>query len=189
MGSLTKRKARQIEKIAFEYYRKLDSAHGVDHAIRTMRIAEYLAREEKADSEMCRLGALLHQFHDTGVVEQLLMTISVDRKLIKELTRIVECSSRSNIDKAVSKEEKIVFDADKLQVLGPFGFCRQFSHLLKSGEKDFKEAVKKTAEIQKAIYKNYLQTQAAKKIIEEPQDLMNEFLRLFKHWDKFSPPT
>ncbi len=60
---LTDKQVRQIEAFAMKKYEALDSTHGPEHAVRTVRLAQYIAREEGGDETICRLGALLHQYH------------------------------------------------------------------------------------------------------------------------------
>lgn len=67
MNKLTKNQIKKIKEFALKYYKTLDETHGLEHAKRTVKLAEYLAKKEGADLQIVRLGALLHQFHKERV--------------------------------------------------------------------------------------------------------------------------
>ncbi|HII29596.1 hypothetical protein COT48_05895 [Candidatus Woesearchaeota archaeon CG08_land_8_20_14_0_20_47_9] len=62
--SLSNEDARKIEQFALKYYRSLDKLHNESHARRTVKLAEFIARNEGGNLQLVKLGALLHQFHD-----------------------------------------------------------------------------------------------------------------------------
>jgi uncharacterized protein len=182
--TLSPKQIELVERFALGYYKKLNYAHNVNHAIRTVKLAEYLAREEGANVQVCRLGALLHQFHDRHAVEVFLARIGIDKDTIAQLLHCVECSTRTNIHKAQTLEAKIVFDADKLQVLGPFGFCRQFGDLMTTKGASFDKAIQETWRIENDVYNDYLQTATARRIIRAPHKQVMQFLKTFREWDR-----
>jgi uncharacterized protein len=180
---LTKKQIKQIKKFALNYYKKLDEMHGIEHAKRTVKLAEYLAKKEGANLEIVRLGALLHQFHNGKIVEKFLRKIKVPEEIKNQLVHCVECSSSTNIHKAKTIEAKVVYDADKLQVIGPFGIIREIACDLKARKMGFVEAIKHTRAISKRLYKT-LQTKNAKKLAEKPHQFMLKFWKIFDRWDK-----
>lgn len=56
--TITDRQMQAIEVFALRKYTELDYAHGKNHADRTVKLAEYIARKEGADVVVCKLGAL-----------------------------------------------------------------------------------------------------------------------------------
>jgi uncharacterized protein len=180
---LTKLQLRQIKKIALDYYKKLNETHGVGHVTRTIKLAEYLAKRESANLQIARLGALLHQFHNGKIVERFLRKIKLDEKLIRQLVHCVECSESTQISKAKTIEAKVVYDADKLQVIGPFGIIREI--VCDSGPRrmSFRKALKHTRAISKQLYKT-LQTKTAKKLAKKPHQFILKFWKIFDKWDK-----
>lgn len=185
MNKLTKTQIKKIKEFALEYYKKIkEPLHGIEHANRTVKLAEYLAKKEKADVQIAKLGALLHQFHDGSVVEKFLRELKVDKEIIKQLVHCVESAGRKNIPKAKTIEAKIVYDADKLQVVGPFGIIREIScDMAPPRNKKFPKAVKHTKMIEKRCFKT-LQTKTAKKLAKQPHQLAIKFWRTFDKWDK-----
>lgn len=171
---LSKKQIKQIKTFALKFYKKQDFVHNVEHGYRTVKLAEFLAKKEKADIQLCRVGALLHQFHDDAkLVEKFLRKINVDKVSIEQILDCVRHSARRTVHKAKSLEARIVFDADKLQVLGPLGIYRQFIYLSKVKKSDLNRAKK----IQEDVYNNYLQTRTAKKLAKEPHKLAMKFFK------------
>jgi len=180
---LTKRQIKQIEKFALDFYKKLDETHGIEHTTRTAKLAEYLAKKEKANLQIVRLGALLHQFHNEKIVERFLRKIKVDEKIMKQLVHCVECSWSTNIYKAKTIEAKVVYDADKLQVIGPFGIIQEIAYDSGPRKIGFREAIKHTQITSERLYKT-LQTKTAKNLAKRPHQFILKFWRIFDKWDK-----
>jgi len=184
MNKLTKNQIKKIEKFALNYYKTLDETHGIEHAKRTIKLAEYLAKKEKANLQIVRLGALLHQFHDGKIVKRFLRKIKVDDKISKKLAEIAECSWAKKLEmKAKSLEAKVVWDADKLQVFGPFGVIREISCNAGPRKKTFREALKHTRWITGKIY-SFLQTKTAKNLAKKSHQFILKFWKIFDKWDK-----
>lgn len=185
MSKLGQSQIKKIKKFAFEHYKKMkEPLHGVEHADRTVRLAEYLAKKENADVQIVKLGALLHQIHDAKIVEKFLKKLKIDKKTIKQLVHCVECAGRENIPKAKTIEAKVVYDADKLQVVGPFGFLREIiCDLTFPRNKKFPIALKHAKTIEEICFKT-LQTKTAKKLAKKPHQFFLKFWKIFNKWDK-----
>jgi HD superfamily phosphodiesterase len=185
MNKLTKTQIKKIKEFARKFYQKLDEMHGVDHANRTVKLAEYLAKKEDANVQIARLGALLHQFHNGKIVDKFLRKLKVDEEIIKQLVHCVECSWHTNISKARTIEAKVVYDADKLQVIGPFGIIREFAlNILGVYKKlKFRDALKQTKTMEGKLFKT-LQTKTAKNLAKKPHQFILKFWKIFNKWDK-----
>ena len=181
---LNKNQIKQIERFAYNYYKKLDQPHGIEHMIRTVRLAAYLSKKERADTQIVKLGAMLHQFHNGKVVERFLKKIKVDKETAEQIIHCVDCSHSSTIHKAKTIEAKIVFDADKLQVVGPFGIIREIScDIVVPRSMNFREALKHTKMIEQKYFET-LQTKTAKKLAKEPHEYTIKFWKILDKWDK-----
>jgi len=184
MSKLTKRQIKKIKGFALKYYKKLDETHGVEHMKRIVKLAEYLAKKERANLQIVRFGALLHQFHNGKIVEKFLKKIKVDNEISKKLAEIAECSWAKKLEiKAKSLEAKIVWDADKLQVLGPFGVIREIACNVGARRKKFRDALKRARWITRNVY-NFLQTKTAKKLAKKPHKFTLKFWKIFDKWNK-----
>lgn len=185
MNKLTKTQIKKIKKFALEYYKKIkEPEHGIEHANKTIKLAEYLAKKENANIQIAKLGALLHQFHKGRVVEKFLKKLKIDKKIIKQLVHCVECSGRENIPEAKTIEAKVVYDADKLQVVGPFGIIREIScDMAPPRNRKFREALKHTKMVEKRCFET-LQTKTAKKLAKQPHQFVLRFWKILDKWDK-----
>ena len=182
--SLTKAQRDEIYRFAYNHYKKLDQTHGIEHLKRTIKLATYLAKREEADLQISKLGAILHQLHDAELVESFLGKIKVDKNLIKQIVHCVYCSDRKNIHEAKTVEAKIVYDADKLQVVGPFGIIREISYCKAPPRKwSFRESLKYTRAAEQKYFKT-LQTKTARKMAKESHEYLSRFWRILDKWDK-----
>lgn len=183
--SITDEQMNRIEAFALRKYRDLDYPHAVNHAYRSMKLAEFLAKQERANILICKVGALLHQYHpeEAQKVEEFLRSIRVDKDLREQIVHCIESVARSTVHLAKTPEAKVVFDADKLQVIGPFGLVREISHRITTKNINFPTAVQETKELQEDVYIR-LQTKTAKELAREPHRLTQRFLKVFEKWDK-----
>lgn len=178
---ITKKQIKQIEKFASKFYKKLDYAHNWSHAKRTVKLAEYIAKKENADVQICKISALLHQFHNKKKVEKFLRKIKLDKNLGRQIVHCVECCSTYNIHKAKTLEAKVVYDSDHLQILGVLGIYRLFS--LVPFEKLSQKTIRDIYNLQKDRVK-YIQTETGKRLTKDLHIGGTTFFREFKKWDK-----
>jgi len=183
MNKLTKKQIKKIKEFALRYYKTLDETHGLEHAKRTVKLAEYLAKKEGAKLQIVRLGALLHQFHNGKIVEKFLRKIKVEEEMKNQLVHCVKCASTMNIHEAKTIEAKVVYDADRLQVIGPFGIIREIGYDIGARKIKFREAIKHTRTISQKFY-NTLQTKTAKKLAKNLHRFSLKFWKIFDKWDK-----
>lgn len=176
---LTKKQIRQIKKFALDYYKKQDKPHNIWHAYKTVELAKYIAKKEEADMQICEMGALLHQFHPENLktVKKFLKKINVDKNMMRHLLHCVECTTRQTIHKAKTLEAKVVFDADKLQAIGPLGLMRELPYLNEANNSDFTKTISKIKEVQRSCYR-LLQTKTAKKMAKKPYDCVAKLLKI-----------
>jgi len=181
---LTRKQMLQIEKFAYKYYKNLDQTHGIEHLKRTVKLAIYLGKKENANIQIVKLGAILHQFHNGNIVKRFLKKIGVDKNLIKQITHCVDCSSMKNIHKAKTIEAKVVYDADKLQVVGPFGIIREICYdMMPPRNMEFRKALEHSRMIEQKCFET-LQTKTARKLAKYPHEYVVKFWKILYKWDK-----
>ncbi len=165
--SLTEEQVTQIEKFALNKYDELDTTHGRRHAERTVRLAEHIAAHEGANVMVCRLGALLHQYHPEGApaVDRFLRSIDVPDELRTAITHCVECVEFETIGRATTLEARVVFDADKLQTIGPFGVVREVAYRVCAVGRDLQTAIDQARELDRRS-RDHLQTRTAHELAE-----------------------
>ena len=172
------------------------SAHNLDHTDRVLKMCKHLVWDYPgADFEILEIAALLHDIarHEedndtTGKVDHAVMGASVANEILNGLNypkdkikKVEHCilthRYRENSLKPKSIEAKILFDADKLDVLGAIGIARAYMIAGQYGERVF---VKK--DIDKYIEENLaggVLTGRIKEIKEHSPNL--EFETKFKH--------
>jgi uncharacterized protein len=182
-----------------EFVRKraegLDYNHDFGHVERTVRLAKILAKKEGADMDVCVVAAWLHdvgkakneEVHgDIGsrMAKPFLERLGFESEFIEKVCHAIECHDSASVQNARTIEAKVVFDADKLQAIGPFGFAREFSHYTVFKGKNPREAFEIVKKAEKKRFKKRLQTDTAKELARKPFGLMLEFYKLYEKWDE-----
>jgi uncharacterized protein len=130
-----------------------DPVHDYDHVMRVYRMAEHIAQAEGADMEIVRAAALLHdavgsapgadtseQRHNHhGSSAEFAATILKREGWPDERIRAVQhCilahRFRFTSDQPKTLEAKVLYDADKLDVLGALGVARTIAYAALAGQ-------------------------------------------------------
>ena len=162
------------------------TAHSYAHVDRVVKIAKFLAKKEKADLELVNIGAILHDVgwslgqphNETGakLAADILNSFHYPQQKTQKIARIVLFHRLSFKDKLESLEEKAVWDADKIDLLGAVGIARGFHWL---GKKPFDEVVKLAYETYMPIY-DMLNTTSARELAKERNKETMSFLSALK---------
>lgn len=195
----------KIEKEAKEYFVGARGSHDFEHTERVLNLAIHIGKKEKADLDVLRIAAILHDIgrkkQDEMLGEVCHAEIGGDmaRKILKKydfkddfIEAVVHCirSHRfrgNNIPK--TKEAKILYDADKLDSIGAIGIGRDFLFAGEIGAKFHNPDVDiaKTKEYSKddtayreflvklSKVKNKILTKEGKQIAKERHQYMVEF--------------
>jgi len=119
------------------------SAHNMDHVIRVYNLSLNLAENEDLDLDVLRAAALLHDIarvkednDHTGntdhailsarLAEPILRKLGFSQEKIKHIQDSIVSHRYRTGNEPKTKEAKILFDADKLDVLGAIGIARSF---------------------------------------------------------------
>jgi uncharacterized protein len=129
-----------------------DPVHGFDHILRVYRMAGYLARAEGGDLEVVQAAALLHDAQgsetaggEAGRSAHHHQSATFAREVLESegwqddrITAVQHCirAHRFRADEEPPKtlEAKIVFDADKLDVIGAIGVVRTLAYTVTVGQ-------------------------------------------------------
>jgi len=162
------------------------TAHSYRHVNRVFKIATLLAKKERADVELVQIGALLHDIgwvmgkphNETGakLADKILKEMGYPSEKSEKIAGIILRHPLAFKDDLETLEEKIVWDADKIDLLGVIGVVRAFHWL---GNKPFEAVVKICLDEQTTIYDS-LNTQTAKKIAKRRHREMMAFLSSLK---------
>lgn len=126
------------------WYTNSDAIHAFDHVMRVYRMAERIAREEGADLEIVHAAALLHDAAGSapGSEERLShhlrsadfagVVLSVEGWPEERIAAVQHCIRahrfRNDGEAPQSIEARVIFDADKLDVLGAIGVARTIGY-------------------------------------------------------------
>jgi uncharacterized protein len=130
-------------------YPQNDAVHGFDHVLRVYRLAEKLAGAAGADLEIVRAAALLHDVqgsHPTGggrkdhhetSAEEAARILTAEGWKAERIVRVQECIRAHRFrghQRPASLEAQVLFDADKLDVLGAIGVARTIAYAVQAGQ-------------------------------------------------------
>ncbi|MBO8164349.1 MAG: HD domain-containing protein [Brevibacillus sp.] len=190
----------RLVKRAEQYFDGQDPAHDWSHNLRVMALCERIGREEGADMTVLRLAALLH---DIGRAEErrtkechaeisarqcvpLLVEEGYDQPLIAAVQKAILAHRWRKQNPPATLEEKILFDADKLDSIGAIGIGRAFAYSGAIGQvlqSDNPEQHTPQREFEQKLVKlkDRLFTRTAKEIAEQRHAFMLQF---FERWER-----
>ena len=135
------------------WYTQSDAVHAFDHVERVYRMAERLAQAEGADLEIVRAAALLHDTGETtpGADEranhhfaasdfaaEVLQAEGWPEERIAAVQHCIRAHRfRDHREPPGTLEARVLFDADKLDVLGAIGVARAVAYATLAGEPVF----------------------------------------------------
>lgn len=137
---------------AKEWYSSDDPVHDFDHVLRVYRLAERLASAEGANLEIIRAAALLHDSRGSAPgaagnsrAEHHLESAEFAGQVLYEkgwtaetILAVQHCIRthrfRNQDEKPETLEAKVLFDADKLDVLGAIGTARTIAYAALDGQ-------------------------------------------------------
>jgi uncharacterized protein len=192
------------------WYPEVDPVHGFDHILRVYHMVEKLAEAEGADLEIVRAAALLHDAqgsqtsggeegrldHHQASAEFAHQILDAESWPPEQIAAVQHCilAHRFRDNSAVPQtlEAKILFDADKLDVIGAVGIARTIAYdvvvnqpiyaqpstrFLESGQKEPGEPHSSYHEylFKLRVIKDRLFTRTAQAIAEERHRFMVQF--------------
>jgi uncharacterized protein len=141
---------------ARSWYDASDPVHGFDHVQRVTRLALRLAEAEGADKQIVKAAALLHdvsgsapgaagqtqersqhEHKSANVARQVLAEEGWDQARVEEVVHCILAHRYRGQIRPESLEAKVLFDADKLDVLGAFGVARTIGYAVQAGQPSY----------------------------------------------------
>jgi len=142
-----------LKNIAEKEMQDASSAHDIDHVMRVYNLCLYLARDEpNVDLDVLKISALLHDIarvqedeDDSGNTDhailsaemagEILRTLDYPERTIGQVKHCIVSHRFRSHNRPRTKEAKILFDADKLDVIGAIGIARCFMIAGQYGER------------------------------------------------------
>ncbi|QRG67266.1 HD domain-containing protein [Brevibacillus choshinensis] len=188
----------RLVNVARELFDGQDPAHDWQHNVRVMAMCERIGQEEGADMTILSLAALLH---DIGRAEErrtgechaeisarlagtLLKEEGLTEAQVKRVQRAILAHRFRKDRPPATLEEKILFDADKLDSIGAIGVARAFAYsgfLGQPIQSDLEQQHTPLKEFEWKLQriKGKLFTETAQQIAEERHRFMVQF---FERW-------
>lgn len=194
---------------ARSWYPANDPVHGFDHVLRVYRMAERLARQEGADLEVVRAAALLHDAQgsatrggDAGRLDHHHASAEFAAQVLQaegwppgRIAAVQHCILAHRFRDGTppeTLEARIIFDADKLDVIGAIGVVRTVAYDVVVGQPIYaqpsdrfretgeKEPGEPHSSVHEYLFKlskvkDLLHTPSARAIAEERHDFMRAF--------------
>ena len=200
---------KQIRKEAKKFFIKTKGSHDWEHTERVYALCLRIGKKEEANLEVLKLAALLHDIgreeetkskgkichaeKGAFLAKEILQKYDLDQGIIEQVIHCIDTHRFRGSKIPLSKEAKILFDADKLDSIGAIGIGRDFLFAGEIGAKlynknfniknsqtyskedtAYREYVFKLRKIKKRIF-----TAEGKKIAKERHQFMvNFFTRL-----------
>lgn len=133
---------------ARDWYNPYDPVHGFDHVLRVLRLVEEVGSELGADLEILRAAALLHdasgadpaegesrtthEEDSASFAEEILQNLGWDQDRITQVQHCIRTHRYRGKETPETLEAKILFDADKLDVVGAFGVARTIGYAVQA---------------------------------------------------------
>jgi len=150
-----------------EQLRYTEGGHDWFHILRVYNNALLIAKNEKVDTFVVALGALLHDIADSKfhqgdetvgpkMAREFLFKHDVDSVVIEHVVKIIENISfkgGNEIQKFRSPELDVIQDADRLDAIGAIGIARCFNYGGFKNRMLFDPAIKPNLKMTKEEYK------------------------------------
>jgi uncharacterized protein len=136
------------------WYDEHDPVHGFDHVLRVLDLSRRIGRELGADLEILHAAALLHdasgahpgegdrENHQQASAEfarEVLEREGWEEGRIDAVVHCIRAHRFRSREAPATLEAQVLFDADKLDVMGAFGAARTIGFALQAGEPIFAE--------------------------------------------------
>ena len=136
-------------EMVYEWYSDDDPVHGVDHVLRVYQMAEQIARAEMADLAIVCAAALLHDAQGSvpgregedrenhhhasaDFARQVLEKEGWPAERIVAVQHCIRAHRYRSTEEPRTLEAKVLFDADKLDVLGAIGVARTIAYAVQA---------------------------------------------------------
>lgn len=132
----------KVRQTAKNIHASSKSSHDWEHTLRVYKLAVRIAKAEKADLTVVKLSALLHDIargeedKSAGKIDHasagarmavgILKSLKVSDEKTAKMAHCIETHRYRGRHMPVSKEAKVLFDADKLDSIGAVGIGRAF---------------------------------------------------------------
>lgn len=190
---MTEDQLNQIKKFSRKYYSDTDHYHNWKHILLTRYYALKLSEGNDAvDTKILEAACYLHDIgrtvkdegHPTEsakIAEPFLVEMGLSENEIEQVIDAFAYHEVEKIDQAKTIEAKVLFDADKIQILSVAGFIGVTFFLVEKRHMPLTEAVDFLWKYAQKIQKDYLHSEKAKKIVNPEMKIIKKIVASFKN--------
>ncbi len=193
---MTQKQLKQIRDFSKKYYKKTDQFHDLSHIKFVLRNARKLAKQFK--NVKWRVLEAACYLHDIGrtvkdeehpaesvkIATSFMKKISISKKEIDEINHAIISHHKDKILESKTLEAKLLFDADKLEILSVYGFLRVWAFLIEQRKMKMNQAMDFLWKWILSVKAERLQTNQAKRIVNQQFKVLREIIFQFKNWQK-----
>lgn len=191
-----KHQLKKIKEFCIPFYEKTGKFHAWDHIELVRNWAIKLAAEYPQTNVLALEAAAY--IHDIGrsvkdeghpeqsvkIVHSLLQELAIDTQEIAIIEEAVSHHDKAKIKSAVSIEAKLLFDADKLQIVTMNGFIRCWMWLVDERDMGLADSGTFLLNYIKDVNDNYLFSPLALSIAKTELPLIEKMVATFINWEK-----
>lgn len=195
-NSMNLRQLEKIKRFAKPFYASTGRWHDWSHVEAVRRHALKLARRQKGVN--LRVLEAACYLHDIGrsvkdkdhPEESVKIAIPFLRKIglsfseIEGVSHAIISHDVSKILEAKTVEARILFDADKLEILSVYGFIRVGFFLVEERGMEMSEAINFLWEFVVSVRDKYLQTMQAKETVNKDMKILQQVVERFNSWQQ-----
>lgn len=191
---MTQHQLDQILEFVTPFYTKTGKYHNWDHIQSVRKNAKLLQKGIALDPLLLDAACLIHDIGRSVVDEghpqesakiatPFLESIQIPTKEIGIICDAVSHHALEDISQATSQEAKVLFDADKLEILSVYGFLRTICWLMEERALPLEKALDFLWKYVQEVQSGYLQTEQAKKIVSSQTKTLSKMVKSFKSWN------
>jgi HD superfamily phosphodiesterase len=186
----------KIRNFCKPFYSGTGKWHAWNHAEAVEKLAIKIATSEfpEADLNVVRAASIAHDMgrivRDEGHAEEsarilkpFLDEIDIDDEIKDKILDAVASHDVNKIEAAKHLEARIVYDADKIEILSVYGFMRVWFWLIEERKMEISEAVQFLEKYCKK-FKSTLYSNFAKDFVEQQYPLIEKMLKEFYAYEK-----
>ncbi|MEM2210499.1 MAG: HD domain-containing protein [Nitrososphaerales archaeon] len=167
---------------------KNEKVSNLDHTLRVLKWCERIGMEEKADLEVLRLAAILHDVavpkvgrkkhcEESAKMAKNLLAEDLPKDKLEKIIGAISTHSKFVNGEPKTKEAKILYDADLLDCIGAIGIVRAVLRAISDGASgNLDEMLDVLKNVQKT-FSSKLHFDSAKKIGEERLKFLEGFIK------------
>lgn len=149
---------KDIEKEAKKYFENAKPTHDWSHVERVRKLCSYIGQKEGANLTIIDLAVLLHDIgrkkenefngrichaeEGARLAKGILESYNIDKTVIERVCHCIETHRFRNEKQPQTIEAKVLYDADKLDVIGAIGVARSYSWAGEHRQKLYSNLVK-----------------------------------------------